>query len=95
MQKIQRISISIRVEHNSDLQVECNMSISEEAEEFDKSGKYRRKADLVLRLLEQFKQKYPLKENPESISSLRVEDIFNEGRDYFFRWIVYELKDFG
>ncbi len=71
------------------------MSMSEKAEEFDKSGKYRRKVDDVLRLLEQFRLKYPFKEDSEFVNSLRAEDIFNEGKDYFFRWIVYELKDLG
>jgi hypothetical protein len=71
------------------------MSMSKEAEFFDKSGKYRRRADYVLRSLERFKQVYPLRGNPETIDNLKAEDIFNEGRDYFFRWIVYELKDFG
>jgi hypothetical protein len=71
------------------------MSIGKEAEFFDRSGKCRRKADYALKSLEQFKQIYPLKDNSEAINNLKAEDIFNEGRDYFFRWIVYELKDFG
>jgi len=71
------------------------MSLNAQAEEFGNIGKYRRKADRVLRLLEKFKQKYPLKEKPESISHLGAEDIFDKGKDYFFRWIVYELKDLG
>lgn len=71
------------------------MPLSEDAGKFGKSRKYRRKVEHVLRLLTQFKQSYPLKDNLESISGLRAEDIFNEGKDYFFWWIVYALKDFG
>ena len=71
------------------------MSISKKAEEFDKSGKYRRKVDDVLELLEQFRRKYPFKDQPEFIDNLTAEDIFKEGEEYFFRWIVYELKDLG
>ena len=72
-----------------------HVSIGEKAKEFDKSGKYRRKVDNALKLLEQFRQKYPFKDHPESIDNLTAEDLFNKGGDYFFRWIVYELKDLG
>lgn len=71
------------------------ISMSKRAEEFDKSGKYRRKVDDVLESLEQFRRKYPFKDHPELIDNLTAEDIFNEGEDCFFKWIVFELKDLG
>lgn len=71
------------------------MSISEKAKEFDKSGKYRRKIDNALELLKQFRRKYPFKDHPEFIDDLTVEDLFKEGEDYFFKWIMYKLKPLG
>lgn len=71
------------------------MSISEKAEKFDKSGQYRRKVDDVLAVLEQFRRKYPFKDQPEFIDNLTPKDIFNEGEDCFFKWIVFKLNDLG
>lgn len=74
------------------------MSISKKAKEFDKNGEYMRKIDNALELLKQFRQKYPFKDNPESIDSLTADDLFKENPPRigdFFRWIQFKLKPLG
>lgn len=74
------------------------LSISERAKEFDKNGKYRRKIDNALELLEQFRQIYPFKDCPESIDSLTADDLFKDSPPKvgdFFRWIEFRLKPLG
>ena len=71
------------------------MSINEKAKEFDKSGKIKRKTDQALEKLKRFRQEYPFIHNSESINALTADDLFKKGKDYFFRWVEFELKEMG
>lgn len=71
------------------------MSISEKAKEFDLNGEHKREIDNALKLLRQFRQKYPFKDKPESIEKLTADELFKKGEDYFFRWIEFTLRPLG
>jgi len=71
------------------------MSISEKAKMFDPNGEIRREIDAALKLLEQFRKKYPFKDDPASINDLTPDDLFKKGEDYFFKWIEFTLAPLG
>lgn len=71
------------------------MSMSEKIKEFDKNGEYKQKIDESLSMLKAFRQKYPFKDDPNSIDALTAEDLFKKGGDYFFRWVEFRLKEIG
>ena len=71
------------------------VSISEKAKEFDPKGEHRREINNALKLLKRFRQKYPFKEDPESINRLTPNDLFKKGEDYFFKWIEFTLRPLG
>ena len=71
------------------------MSISEKAKEFDPDGTHKKEIENALKLLEQFRKKYPFKDNPDSIEDLTPDDLFKKGEDYFFKWIEFKLRPLG
>ena len=71
------------------------MSISEKTKAFDPDGEHRREIDNALELLNQFRKKYPFRDDPESIDRLKPDDLFKKGGDYFFRWIEFTLRSLG
>jgi len=71
------------------------VSISEKAKEFDLNGKYKREIDSALKLLKQFREKYPFQDDARFIDLLTPDDLFKKGKDYFFRWIEFTLRPLG
>ena len=71
------------------------MSITEKARVFDLSGEIRKEMEDALNLLEEFRRKYPFKDDPASIGTLTPDDLFKKGGDYFFKWIEFTLRPLG
>jgi len=73
-------------------------SLLEKARAFDKSGLIKIEMDTAMKLLKDFRLRYPFAENPESIETLDPNDIFVEQSDEvgkFFHWLEYYLKPIG
>jgi len=71
------------------------LSLSEDAKNFDKDRRWRREVDSGLKLLEEFRNKYPFQTDPSLIDNLTPDDLFKVGADYFFRWIEHTLRPLG
>jgi hypothetical protein len=73
-------------------------SLLEKVRAFDKNGVIKIEIDSAMRLLKDFRVRYPFAENPESIETLAPHDIFREQSDEvgeFFHWLEYYLKPIG
>jgi hypothetical protein len=73
-------------------------SLLEKVRAFDKNGSIKIEIDDAMKLLENFRVKYPFAENPESIETLNPDEVFREQSDEvgeFFRWLEYYLKPVG
>ena len=71
------------------------MSIREKAKEFDRSQEIEKEINARLELLKEFRDKYPFKNDPDSIDKLIADDLFKVGEDYFFKWIEHTLRPLG
>lgn len=71
------------------------MSINEKIRDFDKSGEIRKKIDECLVLSERFREKYPFKSDPDSIDKLTTDDLYQKGKDCFFKWLEFTLRPLG
>jgi hypothetical protein len=72
--------------------------VIEKARAFDTDGIIKKEVETAVGLLKNFREKYPIVEHPESIETLRPDDIFkNETGEIgdFFHWIEYYLKPLG
>jgi len=72
--------------------------LSELLKAFDVDGKAKQKVAEANRLLEQFKMKFPFRQQPSAIDALTPEDLWEQksgARDSFFYWLQYQLKDSG
>ncbi|MGD0159634.1 MAG: hypothetical protein ABSB89_04990 [Candidatus Bathyarchaeia archaeon] len=73
-------------------------SLLEKVRAFDKNGVIKVEIDSAMKLLKDFRARYPFAENPESIETLNPNDIFipqSKEIGEFFRWLVYYLKPIG
>lgn len=73
-------------------------SLLEKVRTFDENGVIKVEIDSAMRLLKDFRAKYPFAENPESIETLDTNDIFKEQSKEvggFFHWLEYYLKPIG
>jgi hypothetical protein len=73
-------------------------SLLEKVRTFDKSGLVKIKTDAAMKLLKDFRLRYPFAENPGSIETLDPNDIFIEQSNEvgeFFHWLEYYLKPIG
>jgi hypothetical protein len=73
-------------------------SMLDKVSAYDKNGLMKHEVDNALGLLKQFRAKYPFAENPESIDSLKPDDIFkvnSEELGEFFRYLEFYLKPLG
>lgn len=73
-------------------------SLLEKVRVFDKNGVIKIEIDSAMRLLKDFRARYPFAENPESIETLDPNDIFREQSNEvgeFFHWLEYYLKPIG
>lgn len=73
-------------------------SLLEKVKSFDRNGEVKIEIDSAMKLLRDFRRKYPFVENPESIETLDPNDIFREQSNEvgdFFVWVEYDLKTIG
>lgn len=61
---------------------------------FDTDGKFKEEINKSIKLLHQFRKKYPLVE-PNFIDKLTADDLYKKGGDYFFKWIQWGLSTLG
>lgn len=73
------------------------MSISEKAKAFDPKRKARKAIDDAIKVLTQFRKRFPFHTNPSKIDELKPEDVYSPrvSKDYFFYWLEYNLKPLG
>jgi hypothetical protein len=65
---------------------------------FDSNNEQKTLVAEASRLLQQFRTKFPFRQNPSSIETLKPEDLWEKesgDRDSFFYWLQYKLKDSG
>ena len=70
----------------------------EQANAFDKDGAIKREVNNSLRVLKEFRVKFPFSENPQSIDWLDTDKIFKRDSNEtgeFFRYLVYSLEPIG
>lgn len=70
----------------------------EKTKNYDKNGSIRSSIDNAMKLLQDFRVKYPFVENPEAIDSFSPDDVFKEQTGEvgdFFHWLEYYLKPIG
>jgi len=72
--------------------------VEEKARIFDRDGTIKSEVNEALAKLKIFEAKYPFVENPESVETLKPQDIFKSDSGEigdFFHWIEYYLKPLG
>ena len=70
----------------------------EQANAYDKDGVIKREVNNALRVLKEFRVKFPFTENPQSIDWLDTDKIFKRDSNEtgeFFRYLVYSLEPIG
>jgi hypothetical protein len=73
-------------------------SMLQNANGYDKDGSMKREVDNALKLLKDFRAKFPFAENPQSISWLEPDKIFKQNPDEvgeFFHYFEHQLKPLG
>jgi len=71
------------------------LSLADDAKNFDRDRRIRREVDSGLKLLIDFRDKYPFHIDTSLIDNLKSDDLFKVGGDYFFRWIEHTLRSLG
>jgi hypothetical protein len=71
------------------------MSFCQKAKEYDLDGKIRKQVEQDLNLLNRFREKYPFNTDPAKIDTLTVEELYQPGKDYFFKWVEHNLRGLG
>jgi len=73
-----------------------NEEFEEALKNFDTKGEVKKKVEQAIKILGQFRKRFPFRQNPSRIDELKKEDLFEKGRkDSFFQWLEYKLKDCG
>ena len=75
-----------------------SVDFQEAIKKFDADEKRKLETAKASQHLEQFRKKFPFKENPSSIDNLKPEDLWEKQkgeRDSFFYWLQYRLKGSG
>jgi hypothetical protein len=75
-----------------------SVELNEYLKTFDTNGKTKQKVDEANNLLEQFRKKFPFRQNPSAIDALKPNDLWEQksgDRDSFFYWLQYQLKESG
>ncbi len=70
----------------------------EKANSYDKDGSTKREVNNAIRVLREFRVKFPFTENPQSIDWLDTDKIFKRDTNEtgeFFRYLVYSLEPIG
>jgi hypothetical protein len=73
-------------------------SIIDKATAYDKNGINKKQADNAIISLKEFRTKFPFTDNPESITTLKPDNIFNENSGEvgeFFHYLEYYFKPLG
>ena len=73
-------------------------SIIDKATAYDKNGVNKKQVDNAISCLKEFRRKFPFTENPTSIATLKLDNIFNENSGEvgeFFHYLEYYFKPLG
>jgi len=72
------------------------VSINARAREFSENAEFRREVNDSLKLLREFRKRFPFKDDPKSINRLTPEELYTkESKDCFFKWVQFKLGPLG